>query len=57
MNILERIGEKRKFLNNILRRKVNCIGNIIRRNRLLHDVIEGQNDGSEKSRKKNKTAP
>ena len=28
--ILERIGEKRTFLNNILRRKANWIGHIIR---------------------------
>ena len=27
--VLERIGEKRAFLNNIIRRKVNCIGNIL----------------------------
>ena len=48
--VLERIGEKRTLLNNILRRKANLIGHILRRNRLLHD------DGSERSRKKN-TAP
>ena len=35
--MLERIGEKRTLLNNILRRKVNWIGNC-----LLRDVIEGQ---------------
>ena len=35
--VLERIGEKRKLLN-----KVNWIGYILRRNCLLHDVIEGQ---------------
>ena len=40
--ILERIGEKRTLLNNILRRKANCIGPILRRNCLLHKVIEGQ---------------
>ena len=33
--------EKRTLLNNILRRKANCIGHILRRN-CLHDVIEGQ---------------
>jgi hypothetical protein len=30
--VLERIGEKRTFLNYILRRKVNWIGHILRRN-------------------------
>ena len=41
-NILERIGEKRTLLNNSQHRKVNWIGHILRRNCLLHDVIEGQ---------------
>ena len=36
---LERIGEKRTLLNNILSRKV---GHILRRNYLFRDVIEGQ---------------
>ena len=40
--IIERIGEKRKLLNNVLRRKVNWIGHILRRNCLLLDDIEGQ---------------
>ena len=40
--VFERIGEKRTLLNNILRRKVNWIGHILRRNCLLHDAIEGQ---------------
>ena len=39
--VLERIGKKRTFLNNILRRKVNWIGHIVRRNCLFHNVIEG----------------
>ena len=39
--VLDRIGEKRTLLNNILRRKANWIGHILRRNCLLHDVIEG----------------
>ena len=38
--VLERIGEKRTLLNNILHRKANWIGHII--NCLLHDAIEGQ---------------
>ena len=36
------MGEKRTLPNNILRRKANCIGHILRRNCLLHDAIEGQ---------------
>ena len=30
------------LINNILRRKANWIGHILRRNCLLHDAIEGQ---------------
>ena len=40
--VLDRIGEKRTLLNNILRRKANWIGHIMRRNCLLLDSIEGQ---------------
>ena len=40
--VLERIGEKRTLQNNILNRKVNWIGHILRINCLLHDTIEGQ---------------
>ena len=40
--VLDRIGEKRTLVNNILRRKANWISHIPRRNCLLHDVIEGQ---------------
>ena len=40
--VLERIGEKRTLLINILRRKANWIGRILRRNCLFHYVIEGQ---------------
>jgi hypothetical protein len=40
--VLGRIGEKRTLINNILRRKANWIGHILRRNCLLHDAIEGQ---------------
>ena len=36
------VQEKRTLLNNILRRKVNLIVHILRRNFLLHDAIEGQ---------------
>ena len=40
--VLDCIGEKRTLLNNILRRKANWIGHILRRNCLLHYIIEGQ---------------
>ena len=40
--VLDRIGEKRTLLNNILRRKANWIGHILRRNCLLHNGIQGQ---------------
>ena len=39
--VLDRIGEKRTLLNNILLRKANWICHILRRNCLLHDVVEG----------------
>ena len=40
--VLELLGEKGTLLNNILCRKVNWIGNILRRDFLPHDTIEGQ---------------
>ena len=40
--VLQRIWEKMKLLNDILRRKPNWIGHILKRNCLLHDVIEGK---------------
>ena len=40
--VLDRIGKNRTLLNNILRRKVNWTGHILRRNCLLRDSIEGQ---------------
>ena len=40
--ILERIGEKRTFINNILHLIVNRIGHILRINSFLHDANEGQ---------------
>ena len=40
--VLDRIGEKRTLLNNVLSRKANWIGHILRRNCLFHDTIEGQ---------------
>ena len=40
--VLEHIGEIRTLLDNILRRKVNWIGHILRGNVLLRDTIEEQ---------------
>ena len=54
--VLECIGEKRTLLNNILCRKANWTGHILRRNCLLHDATEGEVI-SEWSRKKKNTAP
>ena len=42
LKLLDRIGEKRTLLINILRRKANWIGHILRINCLLHDTIERQ---------------
>ena len=36
--VLDRMREKRRLLNNIVRRKANRIGHILRRNCLLHDA-------------------
>ena len=41
-HVLECIGAKRTLLNNILRRKANWIGHILRRNCLHHVAVEGQ---------------
>ena len=54
---LECVGEKRTLLNNILCRKDNWIGHILRRNCFLRDVIGAIDDGSERSRKKKNSAP
>ena len=40
--VIDHIGEKRTLLNNILHRKSNWIGHILRRNYLLHDDIKGK---------------
>jgi hypothetical protein len=42
VQVLDLIGEKKTFLHNILRRKSDWIGHILKRNCLLHDAIEGQ---------------
>ena len=39
--VLERIGDNRTLLNNIVLRKVYWNGYILRRNYLLHDATEG----------------
>ena len=38
--VLERIGEKRTHLNNIISRKASWIGQILRRNFLLHESLK-----------------
>ena len=40
--VLERIGEKRTLLNDILRRKANWIDHTLRRHCVLHDATERQ---------------
>jgi hypothetical protein len=40
--VVKHIGEKRTHLNNILNRKDDSIGHILRINCLLNDVIVGQ---------------
>ena len=40
--VLESIGEIRTLLNNVVRRRANWFGHILRRNCLLHDAIDGQ---------------
>ena len=39
--VLERIGEKKTLLNNILCKKANWTGHFLRISCLLHDAIEG----------------
>ena len=44
--VLNRVNVKRSILDTVLRRKANWIGHILRKNCLLHDVIEGKLDGT-----------
>ena len=44
--VLSRVNVKRSILDTVLQRKANWIGYILRRNCLLHDVIEGKLDGT-----------
>jgi len=55
--VLEHIGEKRTLVNNILCRKANWVGHILRGNSILHDAIEGQMTEVKRSMKKKNTAP
>jgi hypothetical protein len=52
--VLERVGEKCTFLNNILHRKANWVGQILRRNSffiiLLKDKIEVKGIGKRRTR-------
>jgi hypothetical protein len=43
--VLLRVKEQRNILHEISRRKVNCIGHILRRNCILQQVIEGKIKG------------
>jgi len=43
--VLLRVSEQRNILHEIRKRKVNWIGHILRRNRLLKQVIEGKIKG------------
>jgi hypothetical protein len=43
--VLQRVKEERNILHTIKRRKVNCIGLILRRNCLLTHVIDGKIEG------------
>ena len=38
--VIERIGQKRALLNNILHRKAYWVGHILRRNCFFHDATE-----------------
>ena len=48
--VLRRIQENRSFISNVLKRKANWIGYILRRNGLLHDTLEGKMEGGNASR-------
>jgi hypothetical protein len=43
--VLHRVNEGRNIQHAIKRRKGNCIGHILRRNRLLKHIIEGKIEG------------
>ena len=49
--VLDQVNEKRKFLNNILERKKQLLGHILRGETLLKEVIEGRIEGKKGRRK------
>jgi len=50
--VLLRVNEQRNILHEIIKRKANWIGHILRRNCLLKQVIEVNNKGTDRSDKK-----
>ena len=48
--VLRRVQENRSLISNVLKRKANWIGHILRRNGLLHDILEGKMEGGNASR-------
>ena len=50
--VLLRVNEQRNTLHEIIKRKANWIGHILRRNCLLKQVIEVNNKGTDRSDKK-----
>ena len=52
VEVLLRVNEQRNILHEIIKRKANRIGHILRRNCLLKQVIEGKIKGQDRSDKK-----
>ena len=50
--VLLRVNEQRNIRHEIIKRKANWIGHILRRKWLLKEVIEGKNKGTDRSDKK-----
>ena len=48
--VLRRVQENRSLISNVLKRKANWIGHILRRNGLLHDTLEGKMEEGNASR-------
>ena len=51
-NVLLRVKEQKNILHEIRKRKANWIGQILRRNCLLHRVTEGKIEGGDRSDRK-----
>ena len=51
-DVLLRVKEQRNILHEIIKRKANWIGHILRRNCLLQWVIEGKIEGGDRSDRK-----